>query len=220
METLILFKQKPSVLTSVSVQWCSLYNYKCTCFCAVFWWELYELECITSCVCRARSCGITTNRKYVQLHVWFVPTLNNNLISINLTGKISLSFEFLCWIWHYEITVIWRGNQRVVDPEKSHLTWTLRRSLSAELDTPWSVKGPNFMNNKRHLLKGAPHVLCILGRTSDWPLGFPNYASPRLRPLSEPLKRKPGFVSLLVVWDLPSPIRTAQFRDLIYIKWT
>lgn len=31
---------------------------------------------------------------------------------------------------------------------KIHLMWTLRRDLSAEMDSPWLTEGPNFMDNK------------------------------------------------------------------------
>lgn len=66
--------------------------------------------------------------------------------------------------WNHPLTIIMKGSiiiskkypnplllcsyqQRSVDPEKIHLIWTPRRSLSAEMDSPWSTEDPNFITN-------------------------------------------------------------------------
>ena len=48
--------------------------------------------------------------------------------------------------------------------------WTLRRNLSAEMDSPWSTKGPNFVN--RNLLTGAPRCSVPTDKDPDCTLSF------------------------------------------------
>ena len=63
-----------------------------------------------------------------------------------------------------------------VDPrKKDSLDMNSRKNLSAEMDSPWSIESPNFINNKStgNLLTGVPHPFFIKGRTSDQILGFP-----------------------------------------------
>lgn len=59
-----------------------------------------------------------------------------------------------------------------------HLMWTLRRNLSAAMDSPRSTKGPDFINNKSLAAvcwQGRLCLYCTLyipQRTSAWTLGF------------------------------------------------
>lgn len=125
-----------------------------------------------------------------------------------------------------------------VNPEmKDSFNVNLKKELICWDELPWVNRGHNFMNNKNLVAMcwwGAPPLLCILGRTSDWTqlsMLCPAYSHSMNQPLPENL----GFIFLPTEWDLPRPIRTtqtaptfasiltnqkAQFAYFIYIKCT
>lgn len=111
------------------------------------------------------------------------------------------------------------------------LMWTLRRNLSVEMDSPWSTEGP-FADR-------GPHILCILGRTSDWILGFSHYAllvytesitagKPQVPLLTNGLRSVPSSQNCTIISSfafIPTnqnawywPIRYVEFGKLICIK--
>ena len=103
--------------------------------------------------------------------------------------------------------------------EKINLMWILRRNLSPATDFPRSTEGPNFTNNK------TLPVICWQGLLTDprktlrWYSGLPVPRLAFLWLLCQQRQGNPDFV-FTRDWDLPSPVWTAQFRYVIYIKQT
>ena len=51
--------------------------------------------------------------------------------------------------------------------------WTLRKTLPADMDSPWSIKGPTFINNENPEVLSCSHV--HWGGISDWTASFLHY---------------------------------------------
>lgn len=112
---------------------------------------------------------------------------------------------------------------------KMHLMLTPRRNLSAKMDFHGQLRAPIWWIRVRdHLLSG---LLTYSVWREEPQTEASRTVSCLFKHLSQPPQRSPGFCFWPMDWDLSRPIRTtqthlywpirtAQFGNLIYLKWT
>lgn len=102
---------------------------------------------------------------------------------------------------------------RTADPRrKIHLMWIPTRNLSAEMASPRSSEGPNFVNTTSlEAISWQELLTYFVYQEEPQPELSASHSAPRLfMYLSQPLQGCPYFIFLPMNWDLPRPVRTIQ----------